>query len=544
MRARALNLLVFREDRQRVRGPELKSALLRRLETLRGGSSPDRLIDALLRAGELECAVADAGLLPADAHMSVTDRLATALVTADRGCDLEPLPGILAAAAVREEMEVSPPEGFAYYALHPLAFAEALARIPSLPARVAIIGIRSIGTTLSAIAAAAARARGHHAERITVRPRGHPYNRRTQFSPPQLQFIRRQLARGAAFVIVDEGPGLSGSSFLSVAEALQEAGAAGRRIVLLCGHEPDFDSLRSENGPQRARRFQWLAISSQTCRPARAELFVGGGKWRKLCFAARDWPASWISFERLKYLSSFDAGKKSVFKFNGFGHYGEKVLQREEIVAGAGFGVPPRAENDAFASYPWIIGRPMSAEDLSESVLKRLAAYCAFRAKAFSRDTADLNALEQMAEHNLRELRFETPVRLRLERPALADGRMLPHEWVLTLQGQMLKTDSGSHGDDHFFPGITDIAWDLAGAMVEWRMNAAQSEMFLEGYRCASGDDASSRIDAFVTAYAVFRSAYCAMAANALHGSEEQVRLERAAACYRETLISERALCS
>jgi len=35
-------------------------------------------------------------------------------------------------------------------------------------------GIRSIGTTLSAMAAAAARARGISVERITVRPQGHP----------------------------------------------------------------------------------------------------------------------------------------------------------------------------------------------------------------------------------------------------------------------------------------------------------------------------------------------------------------------------------
>jgi hypothetical protein len=107
----------------------------------------------------------------------------------------------------------------------------------------------------------------------------------------------------------------------------------------------------------------------------------------------------------------------------------------------------------------------------------------------------------------------------------------------------MLKIDSGSHGDDHFFPGVTDIAWDLAGAIVEWRMNAGQVESFLDLYHRASGDDATPRTGGFVTAYAVFRSAYCMMAANALQGSDEQERLEEAAAQYAATLELRATLC-
>jgi hypothetical protein len=84
---------------------------------------------------------------------------------------------------------------------------------------------------------------------------------------------------------------------------------------------------------------------------------------------------------------------------------------------------------------------------------------------------------------------------------------------------------------------VTDIAWDLAGAVVEWKMNPAQEAAFLEAYRRASGDDASARIAYFIAAYAVFRSAYCRMAAGALHGSDEQARLEQAAVQYRPVLL-------
>jgi hypothetical protein len=166
----------------------------------------------------------------------------------------------------------------------------------------------------------------------------------------------------------------------------------------------------------------------------------------------------------------------------------------------------------------------------------RLATYCAVRAKAFAEDRVELHGLEEMAQHNLHELGVEREVRLKLERPVLADGRMQPCEWLLTGKGEMLKVDSGGHGDDHFFPGMTDIAWDLAGAIVEWKMTTAGAGAFLDSYRRASGDDAWSRIADFVTAYAVFRWAYCKMAANALQGSGEEPLLEQGAAGYAGSL--------
>ena len=125
-----------------------------------------------------------------------------------------------------------------------------------------------------------------------------------------------------------------------------------------------------------------------------------------------------------------------------------------------------------------------------------MAEYCAFRLRTFRVELGELNALQQMAEHNLRELGLDLPIELRLEHAVIADGRMQPHEWLVTNEGRLLKTDSGSHGDDHFFPGPTDIAWDLAGAIVEWQMNEQQATDFIDLYRCASGDDPSAGLTA------------------------------------------------
>src|SRR5262249_53768671 len=155
----------------------------------------------------------------------LTDRLAEKLVSPLSPLNVTVLIKSLAQAPIPDVLSVSPPEGFAYYALHPQAFADVLDKVLDLssPAPLTVVGIRSIGATLSAVTTAAARARGLPAQRITVRPTGHPYNRRTQFSGEQLRFVQKSATGNALFLVVDEGPGMSGSSFLSVAEALEQA---------------------------------------------------------------------------------------------------------------------------------------------------------------------------------------------------------------------------------------------------------------------------------------------------------------------------------
>lgn len=542
MSAHGVNLLVFREGRREASGQDLKLALKAQLDALRSNPSRDAMIASLLRAGELECGVADAAIATALPFSNLTQSLADALLRGQLSDDFDRISRAALDVPVPARLTVSTPEGFAYYALHPLAYATVLDKIPALPEKIVVVGIRSIGVTLSAVTAAAARLRGGrfpgtNVERVTVRPMGHPYNRRTEFSLEQHALLRSALAAGAGFLVVDEGPGLSGSSFLSVGEALEAAGAARERIILLCGHEPNAETLCSTDAAQRWRRFCCVAAGGEACKPATAEDFIGGGRWRTRLFRGElNWPAGWTSLERLKYLSPAEVEGRRLFKFAGLGHYGDAVLERESLVASAGFGPPPQREDDGFVSYPWTAGRPMTAGDLSPAALVRMAEYCAFRAKRFATEDVDLTALQEMAQHNLAELGFDLSVELKLEHPVIADGRMQPHEWLLTSASEMLKTDSGSHGDDHFFPGPTDIAWDLAGAVVEWRMNAAQRGKFLELYRHAGGDDANARIEDFIRAYAVFRYAYCTMAANALRGSAEAARLERAAAEYREQL--------
>src|SRR5512140_1645102 len=232
-----LNLLVFRGDRRGASSKELKAGLTAQLVQVCCHFSQRDLLGAVLRAGELECGIADAYPAAAGSCARLTDQIADALLIGESAGSInpdfqKPLQTLLKAALSLPEFEqlsISTPEGFAYYALHPQAYADVIRQIPAC-GHLLVVGIRSIGTTLSAVATAAARSRGIVAERITVRPQGHPYNRTLEFTPEQIAVVSRAVSCGATFAVVDEGPGLSGSSFLAAAEALERAGAPAEKI--------------------------------------------------------------------------------------------------------------------------------------------------------------------------------------------------------------------------------------------------------------------------------------------------------------------------
>jgi hypothetical protein len=521
-------MLVFRDGREHVSGPRLLDGFLAAWSRAASSTSfnQDSIADALLRAGELECALADAGSAAAADMARVTDTLAAALASharADHSAGLERLP-------VPDTLTISAPEGFAYYALHPLDYAELARRIPLRAEPVALVGIRSIGTTLSAVVLAALQQRGARAARITLRPTGHPFNRTLEFTPEQSAWVANH-RDAAEFWVVDEGPGLSGSSFLSVGEALLEAGVPAERIAFLCSGKPAHAALHATNAAARWQRFATYVVSSGSRIPSETPTNISAGRWRERFLSAQaDWPASWTQFERLKYLS---AGEERLFKFEGLGRFGAEAFARARLLSDARFGPPARAAGGGFVEYPLLNARSLIPGDLSRSLIDHLARYCAFRRENFAteREPADL---AHMLSTNLHEEFGEgVDADLRVEKLIVTDGRMHPHEWLLNSEGEILKVDAVSHGDDHFYPGPTDIAWDLAGAIVEWAMDAAARNVFLHQYQQWSGDDPRPRLPGFLLAYTMFRLGYCRMAAEALRGTEEEPRLQRDYHRYR-----------
>ncbi len=537
------DLWAFREGRNTVAGNALVADLFASTSALSSHPGNRSLaIAALMRAGELETGLADANS-PAQAHaQKLTDALAGAFV---HGSSAGTLSGLLSDARLYlenisafhlpEQLNISPPEGFAYYALHPHDFARLVDQIAGRADFTLVIGIRSIGTTLSAIVRAALDQQSNKTERMTVRPTGHPYDRVVQFSPPQLQTIQEWTARASDFVVVDEGPGRSGSSFLSVAEALVRAGVAPNRIKLLGSRPVDVNQLCAANSRQRWSHFTFLWPEPSVYTRFSDHLYLGGGKWRELLFDGRlrSVPC-WPQMERLKFLSP---DRHSLFKFEGFGRFGQDVLARAHILEHAGFGVHAEDADDGMVRYPVLEGSPAHSSELSPELLKRIAAYCALRAAEFRCPAAPPTQLPAMLGFNIfQEFGVEVGSevdQLCTHETVLADGRMQPHEWIHARSGLLRKVDAYTHGDDHFFPGPTDIAWDLAGTVVEWNLDRGASQLLLSEFRRISGKDRAHLLPVFVLAYTVFRLAYFKMALSTVQGSSEEPGILAAYRHYR-----------
>ncbi len=522
--------IVFRETAERVSLGILMKRIDGALARSKGRS--DGGLSALIAAGQLESALADLQSPLASDAAALTDQLAELCLRTDFGdfsCVHDSVKRLACDLSVWTA--VSDPEGFSYYALHPLDFADAMDRFdPHSP--IALIGIRSIGTTLSGVALARLRKRSAIATRITVRPTGHPYERQTSFSAPQKRWLTEQQAAGARFIVVDEGPGLSGSSFLSVAESLVQHGIAPCQVMLLGTRMVDPEQLCSSNAAQRWRCFQFDAASSRIFARFANLTSLSGGNWRtRLLNPTIEWPASWTAMESAKFLSD---DFRYIFKFEGLGNFGEHVHDRASAICESGFG--PRAEQsgDGISRYEFIPGTPLTRQDLSTELLERIAEYCSFRAVAFRADSPDHGHIRNMVEFNFSQEtgRSFEGIHSTVELPVIVDGRMHPHEWIRAGDGRVLKVDGAQHGQDHFLPGPTDIAWDLAGAIIEWNMDEGAALLLVESFRKRTGHDVSRRLPYFQVAYSAFRSGYCKMASEAVPDPREKSRLERSHLFY------------
>ena len=183
---------------------------------------------------------------------------------------------LIAAARLPHRVEVSVPEGYAYYGVYPEHYLEAAKDYHSSVREentVVCLGLRSIGSSLSAAVAAALEELGRRVTSWTLRPRGHPFCR----SPRIDAQLRRQLldARDAHFLIIDEGPGISGSSFGGTIAMLRSLEVPKDRIALFPSWDPDGSTLRSAEARQHwpehrrfSRTFEQVWLEEATAQVA------------------------------------------------------------------------------------------------------------------------------------------------------------------------------------------------------------------------------------------------------------------------------------
>jgi hypothetical protein len=465
------------------------------------------LVGAFIRAGELVQGVADAEFLTnghdvRSAMQEVGAKLLLAMAKAidlswrsgfQDDIDAESLIHLVRSNGFSGFIRTRAGEGFAHYAVYPESYLE-VARASGLPQNTCVIGIRSIGTALAALVAAALNA----APAISVRPTGYPFDRRIR---ADCNLIGRRAAdRTVNFAIVDEGPGLSGSSFASVARWLLEQGVEADRIHFFPSHE-------GQPGPSASREIRgiWDSVARHPAsrhdvvlhalglsrwveanigplqEPLRDVTCSPGEAWRRMPHDAR--------FARRKLMVRA-AGGNWLAKFAGLGPVGERKFHDARLLGRAGFGPEAVALCHGFIVQKWIDGQPPGkfARD-RDAFLHRLGAFLAFRARNLGAPGpgASPGDLREMAIHNAAEaLGAAAAVSLthrlaKLEalrdhvRPIRTDNRLHAWEWLATENG-FIKLDGVDHCEGHDLIGCQDIAWDLAGSIVEYGLDQHEVE--------------------------------------------------------------------
>ena len=532
--------LVFRDAPEQLCLQTASAGIAGDLFAFQSTQDPEHLVTALLRAGELECALADAG---EDANVGLTTTIAQVLLAPE---SVEPL-----CAAAQEclaripdtySLSITRPEGFAFYGLHPLDYADATGKLNfSGNGAIVVIGIRSIGLTLGEVVAAALRAKlgeQHEVKFFHVRPIGHPYDRQCHFSEQQIHTIA-DVGASARIIIVDEGPGLSGSSFLSVGEALLALGVKAPQINLLCSRDVDPDELVTPNGAERWRRFQTHVVRRNHFKAEPGAVSIPAGAWRSAISDDSEWPGLWTAMLPVACCS---ADGEQVFEYHGLGRYARGVRERANLLAVLGFAERAAPAANGFSRINPVSGKRLSKAALSRSVLDRIAEYLAARAKFIGAGSEPATAeLENATRFNFlqatgRELPddFELPT----HRVVISDSQMMPCQWLQPdYEAPLVKLDAALHGDGHFLPGPVDTAWDIAGALIEWEMDEQSVDYLIHRYEELASEDVSHRLAPYLVAYAAFRNGYCRMAASAMASDPaEQQLLLRDAARYREWL--------
>src|SRR4051812_39876560 len=232
-------MIIYRDSRSRVNPRQLLLHLLSRVTQLAAGSdaSHDEIVDIIIDLGTLETGVSDGLFGEADSVHPLAHSLRAASIaaghllwyswhdqrqeTTDALSRLASALGRVGAYDLPSSIQTSVAEGYAYYGVFPEMYLEAAKEYAGTlqPGTAVCLGLRSIGTSLSAVVAAALEKLGWLVSSWTLRPRGHPFSRRPVLTTELTEALRAN--RQAQFLIVDEGPGISGSSFSGTAEVLE-----------------------------------------------------------------------------------------------------------------------------------------------------------------------------------------------------------------------------------------------------------------------------------------------------------------------------------
>jgi hypothetical protein len=454
-------------------------------------------------------------------------------------------------------------EGYAFYALYPESFLQAAAQ-SSLGQNTRVIGIRSIGAGLGALVAAAIGA----PPAFTVRPVGHPFRREVKVDPAVTADLVAD--EEAHFAVVDEGPGLSGSSFGAVADWLESAGVLRERIHFFPSHAGELGPQASEIHRDRWRpaarhvvdaddlllrglpEHQLSTWIEEVVGPLESPLEdISGGTWRAKRYSREEeWPAANVQQERRKFLTRAQ-GRAWLVKFVGLGEVGLAKYRHARHLHEAGFTPEVAGYRHGFIVERWHEDARSLDQDFFERdhLVEQVGSYLGLRARQGQEGPgASLSELRHMAVYNTQqalgeavaaELEHWLPQTDRLKglvRRIVTDNRMQAWEW-LVMGNHLLKTDAIDHSATHDLVGHQDVTWDIAGAAVELEFTEDETRRLCGLIEQESGHRVAHDLLPFMRGcYLAFQSGAHLMAAGALGEGPEAARLRKAAARYASLL--------
>ena len=546
-------MLVYGDSKRSADPRALLRALVRDAE--RAAGDGERRTSLLLDAGELAQGLIDSELaatgvdeaspLAAAANALVLEVAEFVLAAGQR--PLGSRAHALLALALPERVTISLPEGFAFYAVYPEAWARAAEGFRG--ARTRVLGIRSIGLTLGAMVAAAAGSE----QFVSLRPTGHPFDRTVAIGPALASLLLADNGE-VTYLVVDEGPGLSGSSLASVARWLGDHGVALERVVFMPSHggEPGV------HASDEVRRI-WASVRRRVAPPPRVlERFAGGedlsgNAWREALYGEHPWPPANTQQERHKHLLRVN-GTQQLAKFVGLGRHGVEKLAFAQTLAAHGWTPQPLELTDGFLFSEWLDALPLdhpNARFDRAALLRRVGDYVVFRASNFSasdRPGASVELLLSMLCTNA-EAALGPQARASFSRwerslaalgvglePCKTDNRMHRWEWLVTPKGVLRKSDALDHHATHDLVGAQDPVWDLVGARHELGLRDSEFVALTDHVAQALGRRwTPSQIDFFSAAYLALQCGAASMAA-ATASEADAARLQREAQRYARAL--------
>ncbi|HET9623325.1 MAG TPA: hypothetical protein VFP84_18250, partial [Kofleriaceae bacterium] len=197
----------------------------------------------------------------------------------------------------------------------------------------------------------------------------------------------------------------------------------------------------------------------------------------------------------------------------------------------------------------WVDGTPLSATALTGDARQRfvdhVGRYLGFRARHLPAGPgrgASLVELAEMARRNT-SLALGAPVTLPGAPAALAarvvpveiDGALHAHEWLMRGDAPPIKADAHDHHAAHDLIGCQDLAWDVAGAIVELALSSAEQARLIAVTGEAAGRPVDLALLAFLRpCYLAFQLGRHALAADS--DPDEAPRLRAAVARYAAQL--------